>query len=110
MSGTGDQFEDRAAEMLLAKGYTLLTRRFRSRGGEIDIIALDGQTLVFVEVKYRKSGHPENAVGPTKIARCAAAAEAYLRKTGEHRRPTRFDLVAITEDEVRHYQGAFRAP
>ncbi|MGE0002526.1 MAG: YraN family protein [Fimbriimonadaceae bacterium] len=108
--GKGDQYEDQVAEMLLAKGYTLLTRRFRARGGEIDIVALDGETLVFVEVKYRASGHPETAVGSTKIARCAAAAEAYLQKTGEHRRHTRFDLVAITEGEVRHYPGAFRAP
>lgn len=109
MAREGTEHEDRAADYLLALGYTLVTRRFRARGGEIDIVALDGETIVFVEVRYRAQGSPEASVGDKKMARCAAAAESYLRKTGEHRRHTRFDLVAVTADEVRHYPGAFRA-
>jgi putative endonuclease len=96
--------------MLLAKGYTLLTRRFRGRGGEVDIVALDGETVVFVEVRYRAKGSPEASVGDAKIARCAAAAADYLAKTGMERRWTRFDLIAVSEDGARHYEGAFRAP
>lgn len=106
----GTEHEDRAAELLLAKGYTLLTRRFRCRGGEVDIVAMDGDTLVFVEVKYRAQGSPEASVGPTKVARCAAAAGEYLARTGMGKWKTRFDLVAISGGEARHHEGAFRAP
>jgi putative endonuclease len=87
-----------------------VTRRFVAKGGEVDIVALDGETLVFVEVKYRREGEPEAAVGDTKIARFTAAAEDYLAKTGSHKRHCRFDLVAVTDSEIRHYPGAFRAP
>ena len=60
----GREAEDRAARYLLEQGYTLVTRRFSSKGGEIDLVALDGETMVFVEVKARsgKFGTPEEAI------------------------------------------------
>ena len=106
----GRDHEDRAAEFLLGLGYTLVTRRFKAAGGEIDIVAMDGDVLVFVEVKYRASGAPEEAVGYTKAARLASAVDAYLAKTGAHEAHSRFDLIAVTPEGLRHHVGAFGAP
>ncbi|MBS1724960.1 MAG: YraN family protein [Armatimonadetes bacterium] len=105
----GAEHEDRAADYLLSLGYTLVTRRFKGSGGEIDIVALDGETLVFVEVKYRERGAPEEALGHTKVARFNDAVDAYLAKTGAQSAMIRFDLVAVTPTDIRHHIGAFRA-
>lgn len=105
----GAEHEDRAADYLLALGYTIVTRRFKGGGGEVDIIAMDGDTLVFIEVKYRERGAPEEAVGYTKVQRFNDAVEVYLQKTGTHLAQMRFDLVAVTPTEIRHHKGAFGA-
>lgn len=106
----GRQAEDLAARFLLDNGYTLVTRRFSARGGEIDLIALDGEILVFVEVKARdgRTGRPEEAVDMRKARRLAAAAQAYLAKMNEVDRTIRFDLVAIEGQEIRHLPDFFR--
>lgn len=104
----GEDYEDRAAEYLLNLGYTLVTRRFRVKSGEIDIVALDGETLVFVEVKFRERAAPEQAMGFTKVQRFNEAVSEYLARTKSHKLVTRNDLVAVTPTEVRHYKGAFR--
>ena len=106
----GAEAEDRAAEFLLGLGYTVVTRRFKSSRGEIDIIALDGETLVFVEVKFRRSAIdvPEEAVDAKKVAHFARAADEYLQKSGMTESAVRFDLVAVTPDELRHHIDAFR--
>jgi len=106
----GNRHEDRAADYLLGLGYTLVTRRFKASGGEIDIVAMDGDTLVFVEVKFRARGAPEEAVGHVKALRLGDAVDAYLAKTGAYASPTRFDLIAVTPDDLRHHIGAFNAP
>lgn len=104
----GNQHEDKAAEFLLSLGYTIVTRRFHAVGGEIDIIAMDGDTLVFVEVKFRRSGAPESAVGFTKVQRFNQAVESYLQMTGAFSAQVRYDLIAVTPTEIRHHKGAFR--
>lgn len=104
----GAEHEDRAAAHLLSLGYTLVTRRFKAAGGEIDIVAIDEDTLVFVEVKFRERGAPEEALGHTKVARFNDAVDTYLAKTGTHQSKVRFDLVAVTPDSIRHHIGAFR--
>lgn len=104
----GAAHEDRAAQYLLGLGYTLVTRRFRASGGEVDIVALDGETLVFVEVKFRARGAPEEALDWTKVGRFESAAEAYLAKFESHDRPVRYDLIAVMPDDIRHHKGAFR--
>ena len=107
----GADAEDRAAEYLLAKGYTIVTRRWTARGGELDIVALDGDALVFVEVKAR-SGRwtaPEEAVTEVKIRRFLTAVEAYCIQTDQTARPVRYDVVAIDDKGIRHYEDAFRA-
>lgn len=100
--------EDRAAQHLLSLGYVLVTRRYRARGGEIDLVALDGETLVFVEVRYRAAASPEASVDLRKVERCAAAARAYVQATGMTEREVRFDLIAVDEHELRHHRDAFR--
>lgn len=102
----GSAFEDRAAEYLLGLGYTLVTRRYSARGGELDLVALDGETIVFVEVKARRDGRlPEESITPTKAARWQRAARVYLREVGALDDPHRFDVIAIDDDGLRHHVG-----
>jgi putative endonuclease len=105
----GARHEDAAADYLLSLGYTLVARRYRAGGGEVDLIALDGDVLVFVEVKYRKAGPPELAVDRTKVSRISNAADAYLAQTGSHLMRCRFDVVAVFPGGLRHHVGAFYA-
>ncbi|HMS54626.1 MAG TPA: YraN family protein [Fimbriimonadaceae bacterium] len=105
----GAEAEDRAADYLLGLGYTLVTRRFTVREGELDLVAMDGETLVFVEVKHRRGkAHPEEAMNPLKAGRLLAAAERYLEKSGLSDRPFRFDLIAIENEQLRHHVDVSR--
>lgn len=107
----GREAEDRAAAFLLEKGYSLITRRFTAKGGEVDLIALDGDILVFVEVKARsgRGGKPEEAIDHRKAKRFATAAQIYLAQMEEKPdRAIRFDLVAIDPDGLRHLPDFFR--
>lgn len=108
----GADSEDRAANYLIERGYTLVTRRYRARRGELDLVALDGETLVFVEVKQRTSEEvaPEAAVGSLKARRIGQAAVEYLRASGEAGREVRFDVIAIDPSGIRHHVDAFRPP
>lgn len=98
--------EDRAADYLLAKGYTLVTRRRKVAGGEIDLVCLDGETLVFVEVKARIAPgfRPEEALGAAKAAHLRTAARNWVDACGDEGRVWRFDLVAIDAQGLRHYE------
>lgn len=106
----GADAEDRAADFLLGLGYTIVTRRFKAAHGEIDIVALDGSTLVFVEVKLTRThgAVPEAAVDERKVRRLVWAADEYLHKAGEPDRPIRYDIVAIDSRGLRHHIDAFR--
>ncbi len=113
----GKSGEDLACRELRRRGYEILTRRFRTRLGELDIVARDGPTIVFVEVKTRTSAHfgtPSEAVTALKQRRIWLMASDYLQRQGWDRRPCRFDVVAISiDDEGRHrievIAGAFDA-
>ena len=113
----GRRGEEFAERHLASQGYRILERRYRTRAGEIDFIAEDGATLVFVEVKTRSSlafGRPSEAVGSRKRARIAAAASLYLALRGGHERPCRFDVVEVLESaggsfRVRLIRDAFEA-
>ncbi len=107
----GNITEARASEYLEAQGCTILERNYRCKLGELDIVAKDGDELVFVEVKYRRSeryGLPEQAVNRTKQANMRRVASWYL---AEHRlsedMPMRFDVIAIDSEELRWYRNAF---
>ena len=98
----GKTGEDLACRELERRGYAILARRYRRRGGEIDIIARDGPTLVFVEVKARDGrafGEAGEAVTPAKQRRIAALAMEYLMRHQRTECPCRFDVVSI------HFEG-----
>lgn len=101
----GVKAEDRAASYLLDLGYSLITRRYVVQGGEIDIVALDGEVLVFVEVKSRRDALPEESLTPRKSSRLRVAAKAYLHAIGSPDHPHRFDLVAVTPEGIRHHSA-----
>ena len=113
----GVRGEEVAARHLTAKGLQILERGFRARCGEIDLIAREGEELVFVEVKTRSSagcGDPLEAVTEVKRRRILRAASLYLQSTGSWDHPCRFDLVAVRigpggAEEVEHVRSAFQA-
>ncbi len=106
----GSQYEKLAGEYLLSCGYEIVEYNFRCRMGEIDIIARDGNYLVFCEVKYRvgaSKGHPAEAVGLSKqrvISKCAAY---YLMTRRLTDIPCRFDVVSVEGKEITLIKNAF---
>ena len=109
---TGLSAESRAAAYLIAKGYRIVARRFRSGVGEIDIIARRRNVIVFVEVKARaKLDDAAYAVTPLQQARIIAAAEAWIASHPEHANSDfRFDAVLVAPGRLpRHLPAAFDA-
>ena len=109
--------ETRAASYLEGRGYRILARNARSGGVEIDIVAQQRGTLVFVEVKTRSSryqGSPALAVDARKCARLVRGASAWLREQGWRGRGVRFDVIGCEPDPsgdwaITHIEGAFDA-
>ena len=109
--------EELAADALRGLGYAILARRYRTRYGEIDIVAQDEETLVFVEVKARKSdryGSAAESVTNSKQRRIAAMALDYLSWVNRLDDPCRFDVVAIdglgtSQTTVKVIRDAFMA-
>lgn len=94
-AGAGARCEEAAARFLEANGLTIVGRNFRTRRGEIDLIARDGEMLVFVEVRLRSSaafGGAAASITGAKQARLVAAAGAYLARLGSEP-PCRFDAI-----------------
>lgn len=94
----GKQAEDLAASHLEARGYLVIERNFRCRYGEIDLVARHGDTIVFVEVRARRSarqGEPFETVGPRKQQRLSRLAEVWLARHGLSRVACRFDVVSV---------------
>jgi len=106
----GTEKEKLAGAYLEKNGYEIIEYNFRCRQGEIDIIAKDGEYLVFCEVKYRsgsKSGTPLDAVDYKKqkiISRCALF---YIMKQRLDDVPCRFDVVSVTDQEIHVLKNAF---
>ena len=112
----GKTGEDLACRELERRGYEILARRYRRRGGELDIIARDGATLVFVEVKAREGrafGDAAEAVTMIKRSRIVQLALDYVTRHRLTNSPCRFDVVSIHleagEPVVEVYQNAFDA-
>jgi putative endonuclease len=106
----GISAESRAAALLIAKGYRILARRWRSPLGEIDIIARRGGLLIFVEVKARDTlDDAAWSVTDRQRARIAAAAELWLAQQGDHSfRDMRFDAVLVAPGRIpQHLPAAF---
>lgn len=95
----GKKGEGLAAEFLRKNGYRIVENNFRNKYGEIDIIAIDGKTLAFIEVKTKtndKFGPPKMAVGLKKQRQISKAALAYLTQKKLNNNPARFDVVGIS--------------
>jgi len=108
----GAMGEARAAKALEDMGYAILAKNYRKRSGEIDLIAMQGDTLAFIEVKARTTaryGQPAEAVTPLKQRRIAETAMAYIAENGLDDVPCRFDVVEVFPDGVRVLRGAFDA-
>jgi putative endonuclease len=113
----GARGEAQACRLLEQQGYRVLAKNFRCRGGEIDVVAQDGDVLVFVEVKERSGsshGAPYEAVTSEKRRRIIHAARLFAARHGLSERPIRFDVVSIDAGaqggaRARHDRGAFDA-
>ena len=110
---------ERAADRWLRRhGYKIVARGDRGRLGELDLVAVDGRTVVFVEVKTRRThsaGHPAEAVGPEKQKRLTRLALAFLKRHELLNHSARFDVLAITwpdtarKPTIAHIKNAFEA-
>ncbi len=102
----GRSGEDVATKYLKKKKYKIIDKGFRFLRGEIDIIAYDGETLVFVEVKTRKSikfSQPEESVTPAKRKQLRRVAQGYLLRNHIQDVECRFDVLSLTFDELEGY-------
>jgi putative endonuclease len=112
----GRRGERVAVEHLRSLGYRILARNFHTRYGELDIVAQDGDTVVFVEVKTRRGrtfGSPEEGVTRRKRDNLCRAALAYLQEHDLVESPCRFDMVGVRpsrkEPDIVHVPGAWTA-
>ena len=107
----GSDYEKRAGQFLERQGLVILCYNFRNRYGEIDLVAKDGETTVFVEVKYRKDGQkglPQEAVNFRKQWRICRVADyyRYVHGLGDGT-GVRYDVVGIQGSEIQWIQNAF---
>ena len=106
----GSQYEQIAGEYLKLQGYEVLEYNFRCRFGEIDIVAKDGESLVFCEVKYRKNeetGNPLEAVTFAKQKKISQTAFYYVTIKNKESMTCRFDVIGILGNEIQHIKNAF---
>ncbi|MEW6182579.1 MAG: YraN family protein [Bacillota bacterium] len=113
----GEFAEKLAADLLRRKGYRIVVQNYRCRYGEIDIIALDGQTLVFIEVRAKGStgfGKPQESIGYQKRKKLREVARYYLTSEVQKGSSCRFDAVAVQFEtgslkvrELEHIVDAF---
>ena len=106
----GKEGEEEAVRFLKKLGYKIIDRNYKTKFGEIDIIALDSSTLVFIEVKKRKSlafGKPEEAVDIKKQKKILKVAISYLKEKKIRDKDLRFDIIGITNDKPELIKSAF---
>ncbi len=109
-SQIGKLAEEMAAKFLENNGYNVIERNFRTRFGEIDIVATEGDTLVFVEVRFRSSkgfGLPEESIDRRKIRKIVSTADRYISMKNLHFSDIRFDVIAVDREGIRHIKNAF---
>ena len=107
----GTEYEDMAERFLERNGVRIISRNFRSRYGEIDLVGHDGTYYIFIEVKYRRSGkmgQPIEAVDIRKQHRISRVADYFrvYRKLKDSDN-VRFDVIAILDDKINWYRNAF---
>lgn len=109
---TGLTGEHQAEAYLCSRGMTVIARRYRGQDGEIDLILLDGETVVFAEVKARPSGSRGSGLAAVTLAkqrRMTHAALSFLLEREWTSRPVRFDVVEITAQGILYVPNAFMA-
>ena len=116
LDSLGNRGEAVAAQFLERLGYRILERQMRGRFGELDLVALDGDIVVFVEVKTRattSAGHPTEAITTAKQRKITQSALAYLKRRGWLERRARIDVISVlwantsSEPQLQHYINAF---
>ena len=118
MSGLNNRAKGRAGEStaeeyLAVRGHEILEKNYRNRFGEIDIIAKDGKTFVFIEVKTRNNGFhglPADAVDTRKQRRIGKVALSYISYKKIVNQPCRFDVLSIYDDRIELIADAFDLP
>ena len=112
----GEKGEQAAADFMKNKGYKILKRNWTKHRHEIDIVAQNGEFIIFVEVKTRTSrqwGNPEDFIGKSKIRRIVLAADLFLQLS-DNEKPARFDIISAVWDgeafEIEHIDDAFMSP
>ena len=106
----GNIGEEQVAKYLKDLGYKIVKRNFKTKLGEIDIIAKDGERIVFIEVKKKSSarfGMPREMVTLKKQNAIRKTAEFYLKINGCLNSATRFDVIEILDDNITHLKAAF---
>jgi putative endonuclease len=114
----GSKGENIAARLLRSKNYTILCRNFKVKSGEIDLVARDGENLVFIEVKTRRAttrSRPAEGLSSRQKKRIYHAAQNYLRQIDNPNLIYRFDLIEIILSrfkihEIRHWEDNFSKP
>lgn len=104
----GNSAESTAATFLERRGLIIFARNWQCRTGEIDIVARDGASWVFVEVRQRQSGRDSaiESIGPRKVARLVATAQFFLEAQSSADGDWRYDVVAIGPDGITHLVNA----
>ena len=113
MNKLGLDGENAAAKFLEAKKYKILARNYACKYGEADIIASDGKTLVFAEVKaraYAAFGGPALAVTPAKQQKISLVAANYIKEKRPKFDNIRFDVITVLEGRAEHIENAFIPP
>ncbi len=98
-----------AAKYLENKGYKILETNYLSKNGEIDIIALNSNTIVFVEVRMRNNSsyYPEETINKNKIKKIIKTAFLFLQERNIKNMDVRFDVISIKDGEINHIENAF---
>ncbi|MFP4589297.1 MAG: YraN family protein [Candidatus Bipolaricaulota bacterium] len=110
MANRGAWAERRATEFLEGRDYHIVDQNYHCHRGEIDLIALDGDYVVFTEVRFRSSGSyskPEESINSTKRRRIIHCAKRWIMEN-EYRGPSRFDVLALDREGIRHYENVFQ--
>ncbi|MCL2285826.1 MAG: YraN family protein [Firmicutes bacterium] len=112
----GMQGQQDAEKFLQAKGYRILKRNYRIQTGEVDLIARDGDYIIFIEVKYRSGvgyGYPRESVGKAKQRRIIKTAMHYIAVNDLDNQDFRFDVIEVLgydgRVEINHIENAFDA-
>jgi len=117
-SSLGARGEEAAATFLKGKGYVIVQQNYQKPWGELDLIVIDDQTIVYVEVKTLRSEHgsPEKAVDQKKQKKLIRLAQAFAAEKGLLHQKSRFDIVSVrwpraaAEPLINHFKNAFRGP